>query len=303
MSTSGGRGRSTLAFRFKHRESVEEGVQRILIEQIDDAVRSASQKNENPLEAVHSIRKRIKKIRCLLRLARTSMGDRAYRLENAYFRDLAHQLSDVRDSQILAEAFEKLESTHGSPALQRDRRMLEEHRKSMVVLVEVQNLLPTLENRLVLARDRLKRRKLGSRGWRSFKIGLDREYKRGRRAFTAAYSAPSYEAFHEWRKRVKELNYSIRILTPLWPDPLGVLATRTGELGDKLGDDHDLGVLERFLRTSHRRNGHRLRGPTFHTIARRQKELRAQAKSLGSAIFAEKPKSFVKRIGALWAVW
>lgn len=35
-----------------------------------------------------------------------------------------------------------------------------------------------------------------------------------------AQAKPSVENLHEWRKRVKDLWYQVRLLTPLWPGML-----------------------------------------------------------------------------------
>jgi hypothetical protein len=40
--------------------------------------------------------------------------------------------------------------------------------------------------------------------------GLLDSYKRGRRAMSSAYDKPEETAFHEWRKRVKDLGYQMQ---------------------------------------------------------------------------------------------
>src|SRR5919197_2091003 len=62
----------------------------------------------DPDEAAHDARKRTKKLRALLRLARPELGDKAYRRENRALRDAARLLSPVRDAWVLVEALDDL---------------------------------------------------------------------------------------------------------------------------------------------------------------------------------------------------
>ena len=78
--------------------------------------------------------------------------------------------------------------------------------------------------------------------------GLERTYRRGRRAFKAALEEPSAEALHEWRKRVKDLWYEHTLLRELWPPVMSATGDEAHELSDRLGDDHDLVVLAAWVR-------------------------------------------------------
>ena len=50
----------------------------------------------------------MKKLRSALKLVRPVLGEKAYRRENERFRDVARELSDVRDAQVRAETVEAL---------------------------------------------------------------------------------------------------------------------------------------------------------------------------------------------------
>ena len=56
---------------------------------------------------------------------------------------------------------------------------------------------------------------------------------------TGAYERREETAFHEWRKRVKDLGYQIQILRDLWPPVLEELRKDLKKLGDLLGEEHD----------------------------------------------------------------
>src|SRR6185503_16142962 len=62
----------------------------------------------DPAEAVHDARKRIKKTRALLRLARPAMRADAFRAYNRELRDQGRALSGTRDADALAETVDEL---------------------------------------------------------------------------------------------------------------------------------------------------------------------------------------------------
>jgi CHAD domain-containing protein len=119
-----------------------------------------------------------------------------------------------------------------------------------------------------------------------------------------AYAEPSPEKYHEWRKRAKYLWYHMRILGSLWPELLTELADQLHDLGDCLGDDHDLFELRRTI----------MDRPEFFDdeselqvlvglINRRRAELEAAARPIAERIYVEKPGAFVDRIAGYWQVW
>src|SRR5690606_34841505 len=78
-------------------------------EQIDKARRelAAPKPGEDRHEAIHDARKRFKKLRALMLLARS--GDAGFaRTENARFRDAARALSGARDRTALIESLDAL---------------------------------------------------------------------------------------------------------------------------------------------------------------------------------------------------
>jgi len=131
-------------------------------------------------------------------------------------------------------------------------------------------------------------------GWGVACKGVERAYRRGRRAFAVADDDPTTENLHEWRKRVKDLWYHQRLLRPAWPSVLKAQADEAHALSDLLGDDHDLAVLADRLR-----DGPPPTGDTedvLELIGRRRVELLASIRALGRRVYAEKPKAFARRI-------
>ena len=64
-------------------------------------------------------------------------------------------------------------------------------------------------------------------------------------------------------------------------------------LSDVLGEDHDLAMLaERAKGKKHK--------PLRRAIAKRRARLMKRALKMGKRLYAEKPKGFVRRVGAAW---
>jgi CHAD domain-containing protein len=57
----------------------------------------------------------------------------------------------------------------------------------------------------------------------------------------------SLESLHEWRKRVKDVWYHLRLLQPVCGRTVRGQAKEASRLADVLGEDHDLGVLNMTL--------------------------------------------------------
>ena len=141
---------------------------------------------------------------------------------------------------------------------------------------------------------------LGKQGFELLRPGLQRAYARGRRRYREAREDPSDERLHELRKRSKDLWYHLRLLRRGWPEVIETTADEAHELSDLLGDDHDLVVLGADLEHGFEPLTDGQREHLRKLIEARRGELQEQSFALAERIFAEKPKRFVKRIGAYW---
>lgn len=134
--------------------------------------------------------------------------------------------------------------------------------------------------------------------WRALRGGLQRSYARGRAGCATVSAGGSDEQVHEWRKRVKDLWYQQRLLTPACPELLEPTAQEMHRLTDLLGDEHDLSVLITRLDGLPLAEEDRQRVAEWAAV--RQAELRRSAIDLGTRLYAESPKAFVTRIGEVY---
>ena len=156
---------------------------------------------------------------------------------------------------------------------------------------------------LAQARERLEHWNLQRRGWGGLREGVQRIYARGRRDFAGAYALPSDEAFHDWRKQAKYLWYHTQILENIWPSVMQAQAEELDQLGELLGQDHDLAVLRTTVLAEFPRAG---ATATLRALESRIGEVRsrmqAQARPLAERIYLERPRDFTRRLRGYWRV-
>jgi CHAD domain-containing protein len=251
---------------------------------------------------VHSARKAVKRARAALRLIRDALPPAVYERENAMLRDASRPLSAARDARVLVDSLERLEKLYGpaarhsvTPAFRRllARECAEVHRG---------NTHASREEILAVAR-RMAARKIESGGWKNIGSGLERTYRRGRKALRRAQAEPTPEGLHEWRKQTKYLWHQLQILEPLASGKIGELADQAHKLSDYLGDDHDLAVLRDKVMGQASTFGRPGNGALLALIDRCQARLREKAFLLGGRIYEEKPRGFTSRFETRWRRW
>lgn len=292
-----------MAYRFEPDESVREAITRCAGEQLDRAVQELSPETENdPVAAVHAARKAVKKERALLRVAQGTLGSRQRATENGALRDAARSLSGVRDADVMIQTLDELSHRFSGQlpesAFAAVRKQLKPRRSSERARGTAKLSAEAMQD-LSAVRARVDDWKLERDGWGAIDDGLLRTYRRGRESFWQAREEPSLENLHAWRKRVKDLWYQLRLLTPVCGPTVGGQAEEAHRLADCLGDDHDLGVLKQTLLQIGRDLAIDLDG-LLGLVDYRRGELQTEAMHVGQRLYAEKAKPFGRRIHRYW---
>ena len=287
---------------------------RYVAKQLEKQVGQALETLERPRltdDDVHEARKNLKKARASLRLLRFSLGQGHYRAQNAALRDAARPLSAARDSKVLLDTLQSLHERFGEAAralkLNGLTRVLKERRDQLAGEVLAGRASSRAHSRRLLRESKKFVSSLAAKrtdNWAALCTGLRKIYAQGRRSMVATRNEATPEAFHDWRKRVKYLRYSMEMLEPLWPGMVGEIADQAHKLSDYLGDEHDLTVL-RETAEAHRAA---FRDPAslaalLAFIDRARGELREKAMLLGARLYEEKPKAFAKRFAQYWRDW
>jgi CHAD domain-containing protein len=287
-------------------ESVEAGVRRIVGEQLQTALDELRDVEPRQADtAVHSARKRLKRIRALVRLVRQGLGPEVFARENAAFRDAGGSLSEVRDANVLVQTLDSLKGEVEAGAFIAARKRLLARRRAIKqrVLAGANNGLEAVATHVEAARERAATWQIaGGEGWGALEPGLKKIYRDGRMAFRRAQVGDHPELFHEWRKRVKDLWHQMEVLEAIWPDMLKPLAEEFHSLADVLGQEHDLSVLEAMLEAEALARAEAASG-VMPALKTKRAGLRKEAAHRGAFLFAEKPGAFLKRMGKYWKAW
>lgn len=296
-----------MSFVLEPHEPFGPGLRRILLEETDDAAeRLGGASRDDWEDAVHEARKSVKKCRAVLRLARPSIGS-LYGDANTALRDIGRSLSSVRDDRVLVDTVDELaeafpeEATE--PVFGRVRRVLADRADRSAAGAIADGLHERSAQRIRRVAALVARGPWEGRGWGFVEGGLRGEYARGRSALSAARNRPGGTTVHDWRKRVKDHWYHLRVLRAAWPPVLKRTAKEAHALSDLLGDEHDLVVLQQTLRNGTGDLWDAEDARSLSSLADRLRaELLAEAEPLGRRMFAERPKRFTGRMRTYWKV-
>jgi CHAD domain-containing protein len=297
-----------MAYRFTPEETVRENLRRLVDEQLACAQAELEDGGLDPHDAIHAVRKRGKKLRALLRLARAALGP-AFRAEDRALRDAGRALSDLRDAHSRVEACDALAVDFPAPA---DQAVLGAVRARLVARRDERDATaPALVGgraRALTAFSEVRARaplwELEASGFRALAAGLEDTYRRAARTQRDALASAEAERFHEWRKHAKAHAHHLRLLTGAWPELLGPAEVAATTLAQRLGDDHDLALLEELLGEEPG-----VLGPPQDVealrarLGQRRAALRREARALGARVFAEEPAAFTARVRGYWRAW
>jgi CHAD domain-containing protein len=294
------------AYKLRAGETAEEGVRRVAHGRVDAALEQLRRgARDDVAGAVHEARKDLKKLRSLLRLVRADLGKQRYRAERGRYRDAGRLLAGPRDAEVKLEVLTALRERYPDevPATDGLQSALEDERERLAgsQATDLRQRLEQAAETIAAGGADIDAWELASTDFELFRAGLQRSYDRGRDALRALGGDPSDEAIHEWRKRVKDIWYQLRLLRPVWPAGMKGPIRAADELADLLGEHHDLAVL--IDDVSARASGGAGDDTLVLLARRRQGELLEAALPLGQRLYAEKPKRFADRLAAYWEAW
>ena len=291
-----------VGYRFATAEPVASGLSRIALEQVDRALGEIADPQLSAAVTVHEVRKRCKKLRGLLRLARPALG-RTYQRENRAIRNAARLLSTTRDAAVAVAAFDALvgdsaeefspdavaalraalaganhaaESPAGEP--------LEQFRQHML---ELRNRIPAWRMR--------------GKAERAVARGFAEQHRLARQAMHVAFDDPTPERLHEWRKGVKYHGYHLRLVVRVWPRGVKPWIGAATKLGETLGEDHDLAVLAVRVVDAGRQADQATAAARLVELAEAARAQRqAVAREVGKRLFAFRSRDMERWLARLW---
>lgn len=289
-----------MPFRFREADgTVEAGVRRIACEQIDEAlvaIRSGELASER---IVHEVRRRCKAVRALIRLVRPVFP--AFAGEDAIFREIGRILASARDGTVLIDTLEALTA---EPDDKIDPRMIRLLRKRLAPPDKARSLRQALgqcDEKFVAARARAMKWTIDADGWNALAPGFANTLKAARHAMKDLARSGDPACSHEWRKRVKQHWFHLRLLRGVSSGPAEERAKLVMKLGDVLGERHDLDQFVEMLAAQPRRSSDAVTIERLTALARRRAaKLESRARKMGKDLFDDKPRKLTDKWGERW---
>ncbi len=320
-----------MAYQFKRGEALSRAVKRVFAEELSWAVGQLGRSNKRA-EAVHEARKSVKKIRGLLSLVARPLGP-LYKREDRYFRE-AGILSEFRDSTVILETFDGLAGKHPEG----DAETIKEMRTSLRRSESHKQAEKTVSGEVIRL---LEKARLPGEAWPlgdlQFEMlvpAMTATYQGGRKALKRAQKAASAENFHDFRKKVKEHWYHLRLfeisfkkhaqdgrggkrppkglrsVSPLMVARIGAFCASDADLKKRvaalheletwLGDEHNLSVLRARLNGEIETNQDRQKiREVINWLDTESESLRQRALAAGEQLYGGKASAFAERLAQL----
>ncbi|WP_217913982.1 CHAD domain-containing protein [Miltoncostaea marina] len=292
-----------MAFRLDPSAPIPDEVRRLAREELEAAVAALREPDHLGLSAsVHDARKRCKKVRGLLRLARPR-PKRALRAADRGVRDAARAISPLRDAHATLATWDDLvAAVHGEDA---PAPGLAQVRAPLAARASAAGGEDARE-RTAAAAGLLAEVAAGVGDWRiddrpeALVDGMRRTYRDARRALRAAPGAAGDEVLHELRRQAKYGWHQVGLLHAVAPSVLAPLEARLKDLADALGDDHDLAVIRELVAGGSAGLGERAAADALAIIDPVRADLQDRALRLAARLYAETPTAFARRMAAYW---
>jgi CHAD domain-containing protein len=279
----------------------------VALDELDVAIEALAG-GEASAKAVHTSRKIFKRVRAIIRVARSGLGDEVATRDNAALRDAGRRLAGARDAKVVVDTLDKLLARFPDDldadafAPLRDR-LAAEHADAEAAAAQDAGAIGAVLDELRTVRADIARWDLGDDATSVLSRGLHRIHRKGRKALRAAQEStgePRTEAMHDLRKRAKDLWHAAELLEAASPDRLRLIAAQAHDLADLIGDDHDLAVL---LERADDRSGSLPETVPFEALhaaaARRRKKLQRKALRIADALYADTLADVVHRVQEL----
>jgi CHAD domain len=209
---------------------------------LDNAVSASAVDGD---QAVHDVRKDLKRARAALRLLRGTIGATLYRDANRRLRDAAVPLRPLRDATAMLDTLRKLAKSWDNDGV--EARRFRDHLYS--IRESARGRCTRQARQLEAARiqyvsSEIEQMPIRAAAPVSARRGISKTYKDGREAYARAQRRATISALHELRKQAKYLANELQLAKDVFRLKFKKERRRAHKLAVVLGDDHDLAMLK-----------------------------------------------------------
>ncbi len=200
----------------------------MLLHLAEEARRDLDALAARPVRAVHAVRTRMKNLRAILLLVKPCLPKPVRKTIHTLAGSLKDAFSESRDAHMLAALRAKFAG----------RRETEPRTKPTGAASARERKLKADGTRLIRMVGKIT---LDGLEWAEVFQGYVQTYRAGRKAMKTCQRKASAEAFHKWRRPVKNLFFQSQVFQPL--DGMEHRRRKADRLADRLGALHDLRLL------------------------------------------------------------
>ena len=278
------------------------------MDQIHYILVQSEKDQEEVHKSIHETRKSMKRIRAFLRMIRDEIGYSSYYRENVFYRDLNRQLSDIRNFGVLSGTIQDLQkdlsSTIPDEIFQAvEEELVTQRNKVMGGPAGLIQLLKEIAAQIEVARERIYDFPILHNDFRAFEGGILRMYSQGKQYLKDARKNPTPTLLHDLRKKMKYFWYQVEILQPIFPGPMKAYADTLEKITEKLGEYHDLQVLQEFLHKSGIIAAPIINETLQEACNAKKSMLLHDIWPMASMAYSEEPKAMVSRLASYWIVY
>ena len=297
-------------FRLRADEVVADGLHRVTSDQLKYARRALE---HSPVDiGVHEARKAIKRVRAVLRLAQSFVGDGVYRQDNQELRDMGRKLGPARDAAVLRQTFAALtaqsDTELGAGAFEHLRQHLANRQRALESEIDARadglGFLDPTSSWIPSTVVHDPNRPAIPDNFDAIAVGIRAVYRGGRKRMEDALAHPGISAFHLWRNRARYLRYQIALISDSSTYLASDLAPDLAQLAVGLGTEHDLAVMSELVRAKPDLIQNDVsRRVLLSLLGQRRLDLKAALEPIGKRIYADTPEQFVDSLEAGWEKW
>lgn len=268
---------------------------------IADARSSIANPTLSDAEAVHEVRKALKRWRALMRLLSGPLGEQAEQMR-IEARDLMRALTGARDAQSTLDALadlRKADVAFSETSMETITGRVTAIKNAAEQTGFSQDMRERISRYLDFATLSVDRWPLKAIAFDVVADALTATYRRARQLMPENWQETDAEHLHDLRRRVVEHRHQMDLVEHLWPRLGQVWAEEAQRLRNRLGACQDLAVLT-ALTAPHQPLAPWRSRLTPAIDARREAHLKTAAR-IASRLFAEKPKAFRRRIAVLYS--
>lgn len=268
-----------MAFQIGSNERPGNGLRRVALEELARAILKI-ESGRQEVEFLHDLRKQLKKLRALLRLAGEKPPCPGQKRLSAIYRGASRQIAGMRDAQVQTRALEKLGKCCREPASRELCHILQARMAARTLRTAAVLPLRTICANLKKASKLHEKWPPGELSWRAVRKSWRKTGRKNFKLMRRACANPGTENFHEWRKSVKTWWYQTLLLKFHCDEPPEKLLQNLETLGEWLGEDHDLALVEQTLLKTKSAVA-----PVLKTVINKQRaRLQKRAVKLGSKL-------------------